>query len=54
MDTEPFIAQSATHAIKAAGGPAMLIGIAVPTGGCWELTTFYQRAVLRFVVLVQD
>lgn len=53
-DTEPFIAQDATHATNVAGGPAMLIGIDVPTTGCWELTAFYRGATIRFVVSVED
>ena len=53
-DSKPFIAQDATNAINVAGGPAMLIGISVPTTGCWELTAFYRGATIRFVVSVED
>jgi len=33
-------------------GSAMLIGVSVPTSGCWEITASYQHASLSFVAWV--
>ena len=33
-------------------GTAMLVGIEVPTTGCWEITATYRRQHLSFVALV--
>jgi hypothetical protein len=33
---------------------AMLVGIDVPTTGCWEITGRYRAASLSYVVLVED
>ena len=35
-------------------GTAMLVGIDVPTTGCWEITGRYQTATLSFTVSVED
>jgi hypothetical protein len=35
-------------------GTAMLVGIDVPTGGCWEITGRYHAATLAYTVLVED
>jgi hypothetical protein len=35
-------------------GTAMLVGVDVPTTGCWEITGRYRAASLSFVVLVED
>jgi hypothetical protein len=35
-------------------GTAMLVGIDVPTGGCWEITGRYRGATLSYTVLVED
>jgi hypothetical protein len=35
-------------------GTAMLVGVDVPTTGCWELTGRYRSASLSYVVLVRD
>lgn len=34
-------------------GTAMLIGVAIPTPGCWELTAEYRGAMLCYTVLVR-
>ena len=34
-------------------GDFMLMGISIPTEGCWEITAEYQDAQLSFVVFVQ-
>jgi hypothetical protein len=33
-------------------GSAMLIGVGVPTGGCWEITATYKHATLSYVAWV--
>jgi hypothetical protein len=35
-------------------GSAMLVGVDVPEGGCWELTARYRGKNLSYVVWVQD
>jgi hypothetical protein len=35
-------------------GTAMLVGIDVPTTGCWEITGRYRTATLSFTVSVED
>jgi len=35
-------------------GVAMLVGIDVPTTGCWQLTGEYRGTDLSYVVLVED
>ena len=32
----------------------MLVGIEIPTAGCWELTATYEDAQLSYVVLIED
>jgi len=41
-----------THAI-ADFGQAMLVGVEIPSTGCWEITAEYKDAALRYVVLVE-
>ena len=43
----------ATNAYEASLGSAMLIGVVIPTEGCWELTGHYGGRTLSFVVLVE-
>jgi hypothetical protein len=47
----PLLALHATNA-SADFGQAMLIGIDIPTLGCWEITGHYHGHDLSFVVLV--
>ena len=35
-------------------GSAMLVGIEIPTPGCWELTGHYRGATLSFVVWIKN
>ena len=35
-------------------GEAMLVGVEIPSPGCWQITASYGDAVLSFVVLVTD
>jgi hypothetical protein len=35
-------------------GQAMLVGVEIPSPGCWQITASYGDAVLSFVVLVTD
>ncbi len=51
-DAPRAISGHATNVIKLAGGPAMLLGMALPTVGCWELTAYYRGASLVFIVSV--
>jgi hypothetical protein len=48
----PLVASSATNASAADIGDAMLVGIDVPTLGCWEITGHYHGHELSFVVWV--
>lgn len=49
--TPPFEAKGATNA-SADFGQAMLIGINIPTDGCWKITGHYHGHDLSFVVWV--
>ena len=50
----PSIAVSdATNAYEASIGSAMLIGVVIPTEGCWEITGHYGGRTLTFIVLVE-
>lgn len=46
-------AASATHALHADFHAAMLVGVDVPTAGCWQITGTYGAAALSFVVRVE-
>jgi hypothetical protein len=35
-------------------GVAMLVGVDIPTTGCWRLTATYRGADLSYIVLVED
>jgi hypothetical protein len=43
-----------TNATSSDFGEAMLVGIEVPTAGCWEITGRYRGAELSYVVTVRD
>ncbi len=47
----PFSFSDATHGWDETGN-FMLLGISIPTEGCWEITTEYRDEQLIFVVLV--
>jgi hypothetical protein len=46
-----FSFSDATHGWDESGD-FMLLGISIPSEGCWEITARYQEKQLRFVVLV--
>jgi hypothetical protein len=48
----PLIASDATNASASDIGSAMLVGIDLPTLGCWKITGNYADAKLSFVVWV--
>ncbi len=48
----PLAASRATHAIAGDIGLAMLVGVRLPTPGCWEITGEYAGTPLSFVVWV--
>jgi len=48
----PLVASRATNAYADDIGSAMLVGVAVPSAGCWEITGQYRDAKLSFVVWV--
>jgi hypothetical protein len=48
-----FTAGPGTNA-NADFGEAMLVGVEIPSPGCWQITASYGDAVLSFVVLVTD
>jgi hypothetical protein len=43
-----------TNASEGSIGTAMLVGIDVPSTGCWEITGYYRQATLSFVVWVSS
>jgi hypothetical protein len=47
----PLLASSATNA-RADFGEAMLVGVEIPTPGCWEITGQYNGYELSFVVWI--
>jgi hypothetical protein len=49
-----FTAEPATNAHRDDFGQAMLVGMEIPTPGCWQITATYGDAVLSYVVLVTD
>jgi hypothetical protein len=53
LDTQsaPLLASSATNA-SADFGEAMLVGVNIPTPGCWEITGEYNGQSLSFVVWI--
>ena len=48
----PLIASEATNAYAADIGSAMLVGVDLPTLGCWKITGKYSDSELSFVVWV--
>ena len=54
LDTSapPLIASKATNAYAGDIGSAMLVGVDLPTLGCWKITGKYADAELSFVVWV--
>ena len=49
----PLLASQATNAMVDGPTPAMLVGVYVPTPGCWEITGEYKGEKLSFVVWVK-
>lgn len=43
-----------TNAIREDVGEAMLVGLEIPSAGCWEITATYRDASLSYVVQVVD
>jgi hypothetical protein len=48
-----FTAGPATNAGRADFGEAMLVGMEIPTAGCWQITASYGEATISYVVLVR-
>jgi hypothetical protein len=48
----PMVGTRATNAFASDIGSAMLVGVSIPTAGCWEVTGQYGDAKLSFVVWV--
>ncbi len=46
-------ASRATHAITAATGSAMLVGVVLPSTGCWEITGKFKEGSLTYVIWVE-
>jgi hypothetical protein len=42
----------ATHAFNSEIGSAMLVGVVIPTMGCWEITGEYKDGSLSFVIWI--
>jgi hypothetical protein len=55
LDTPAATATSsdATNGFEPSMGAFMLVGLELPSGGCWELTGHYRGRSLRFVVRVR-
>ena len=51
-DPGSFTSDPGTNATSSDFGDAMLVGIEVPTPGCWQITGHYRGAELSYVVLV--
>jgi len=51
-EAPPLVASKATNAYAADIGSAMLVGVDIPTAGCWEITGQYGEQELSFVVQV--
>lgn len=49
-----FTVEHATNAHRDDFGEAMLVGLKIPTVGCWQITASYRDALLSYVVLVTD
>jgi hypothetical protein len=50
--SEALVASRATNA-SGAFGEAMLVGVTLPSAGCWQITGSYSGQELTFVVLVE-
>jgi hypothetical protein len=49
-DVQPVAATPATNAHESHIHHAMLVGLAIPTSGCWEITGEYKGETLSYVV----
>jgi len=49
-----FRSEPVTNAQRDDFGEAMLVGVEIPSPGCWQITASYRDAVLSYVVLVTD
>ena len=49
----PLLTMRATNAMVPGPTPTMLVGVYVPTPGCWEITGNYKGQKLSFVVWVK-
>ena len=50
---ETFITSETTHAMGADIGSAMLVGVEIPTEGCWQFTASYKGDDLSYILQVQ-
>lgn len=53
-EAPPLTIEGATSAIFGDGIAAMLVGIDVPTPGCWEFASSYHDHELKFVVKILE
>lgn len=51
-EAPPLVASKATNAYAADIGSAMLVGVDIPTAGCWEITGRIGEQELSFVIQV--
>jgi hypothetical protein len=49
-----FTSGPGTNAQRDDFGEAMLVGVEIPSAGCWQITASYGDAVLSYVVLITD
>jgi len=49
----PFVAETGAKPAFIRGKPAIITGIRIPTGGCWEVGARYGKSKIAFLVTVQ-
>ena len=49
-----FTSGPGTNAARDDFGQAMLVGVEIPSPGCWQITASYRDAVLSYVVWITD
>jgi len=50
----PLISERATNAFASDIGSAMLVGVDIPSGGCWRITGHLRSTELSFVVWIPE
>lgn len=53
VDAQPIVQSGAIPIFVTGATPAMMIGVNLPSAGCWKLTADYRGHALSFLVSVQ-